>query len=601
MATVLRFIDEATGGTRLDLNDRSGWRLSRGFDTGLLDLGETWIKQESVPGSSLAVAHRDIRQMSIPLHLSLQSSWVACRDLIEALAEELDRERNVLEFIPDASDRSYYIDTFRSPVPSLFRAQDYESVAQRLQDHAVPILIKRLPYSRGDLIPGVPTALTNQVGNRELIVNNPGNVPALTVVRITPEAGAKFGQARIMTRSKGNLSAFATLYDRECESGTLGVDTTSVAGVAGASGNVAQVSFATVAGRARRIKLVDTPTDPTSVAGTLSNRIRVKPSGAGGSKFRIQLRWGMVDSDPVSFSNDWVVLDFDDIDSVDWIRPDLGECSLGSEGGTLIREIWVERVSGADSLYLDILSLYPADEQHSILAVPGLRQGKWGVERWRGDDLTGTGTIRERTARVDAIDETMGTPLQALAPGVHEFKVVATVHNLNNAASLAIGRFEVVDDLGVIRKSVKLRSRPYRLQVRREKKFQMTITAADAGRTFTARVRQIEAADEQRRIRIHRIRHTFLRTVTELDELVVDGPDGSIYVRRTGGAVLFPVPPEGTPFPEAAPGDSLWLFEWGDIPTDPGYDDVDYREPQARSVRDRSATVTVDVIPRYTH
>lgn len=149
MATILRFVNNV-GAVRLDLNSETGFVLLRGLDLGPSELEQTWLFQESVDGAVLAGSRRPIVTMQIPILMRKQASWAAAKALMDALRVELDRTTNVLEYRPHGAGVSYLIDTYRSPIPSLFRGQEAPSPAHLLQDTAPMVLtISRDPAMRG--------------------------------------------------------------------------------------------------------------------------------------------------------------------------------------------------------------------------------------------------------------------------------------------------------------------------------------------------------------------------------------------------------------------------------------------------------------------
>lgn len=153
MATILRFIDEEAETTRLDLNDPAGFQLVRGgFRPGTKDVDFLggWLKQAPHPGAIPAGPHRPQVEMLIRVSMTRQANWDDVAALMTTLAIELDRDTNVLEFRPEGASVSYLIDTYKSPIPSLFRGQESPSPETLLQDsEPMDLLIYRHPDMRG--------------------------------------------------------------------------------------------------------------------------------------------------------------------------------------------------------------------------------------------------------------------------------------------------------------------------------------------------------------------------------------------------------------------------------------------------------------------
>lgn len=126
MATTFRFVDDS-GTTRLDLNDETGWVLGRGLDFGVSTLEKKYLQQTPFDGATLASSFRPPVTMTVPLLLMTQSSADALRTKFEALATELNRAQNVLEWRGTGMTQSVFIDTYRADVPSLIRGVDSPS------------------------------------------------------------------------------------------------------------------------------------------------------------------------------------------------------------------------------------------------------------------------------------------------------------------------------------------------------------------------------------------------------------------------------------------------------------------------------------------
>jgi hypothetical protein len=98
----------------------------------------------------MAGSRLEIRTITIPLILPRQGSWTAVASLMQQLGAELNRPNNVIEFRPDGAASSYFIDTYRAPIPSLFRGQDAPAIETLLFDpHPIPLLIPAHPTLRG--------------------------------------------------------------------------------------------------------------------------------------------------------------------------------------------------------------------------------------------------------------------------------------------------------------------------------------------------------------------------------------------------------------------------------------------------------------------
>lgn len=605
----------------LDAGSATGFGLTGELDLGDASLDTVFLEAHPAPGAIAASSRHPVKQMTVPIQASfatMDDYLAAARDLAKALLEG-----GVMVWQPEGATDPVYIDFYPSPPPGFVRGQErglFKFAKLLMEPDGAPLTIRRHPLFRrprqAAMSPATQT-VTNEVGGREILVSNPGNALGQAIVTVTPEAGADIAQVRIGRRSKGNLTEFATIYAAEIEAGTLygGAvgDTSSVAEAGGSGGNVARVSFTNIQTMARRARVIFDPTDNRALRGTYRVYARLAPSGASDpSEFRVQARWGTATTDPLAQSNDVVPLDFGDVDNPTYVDVDLGYVMCQGGVDVLVIDLWAARDDGTASLDLDALFLVPADEQFLTASIPGFRYGSWGRERWKGDELEGTGTVRQDTMRLNATDETAVTPPAggfSLTQGVHLVEARVVLRNTStNKVREEWGRVEVLDDsvtpgtVTNVRKSVKLKTRKNRRDTRRSRRLRFEVTAADitAGRKFRFRVRFTKAAPPSgSKIIVRSIRHRFQQPISETYPLVIDGTERRAYGKQ-GSSVAFPVMIEGT-FLELPPGDSILIVSCGDLPRSPAYDDIDEREPLPRSIKTRSCSVSIDVIPRSTH
>lgn len=151
MSKILRFVADDETTVRLELNaGPPGFILGRGFDLGIGETQMEWLEQKGVNGAVLASTGRPPTQMVVPLILPKQTTVAAMITLIENLNTELDRRFNILEFRPSGTAASYFIDTYRSPLVSLFRGEDVPAPETLLMDpKPIPVTIWRHPIMRG--------------------------------------------------------------------------------------------------------------------------------------------------------------------------------------------------------------------------------------------------------------------------------------------------------------------------------------------------------------------------------------------------------------------------------------------------------------------
>lgn len=141
---IFRFVDAVGGATRLDLLDENGWMLHRGFDIGQEGIEKVYLAQPPYTGATLAASYRGIVTMTIALSLMKQATRLDMKTKMAALATELDRNTNYLEFRPTGFTAeglgSYYALTYQSNIPTLLRSVPHPSSFKALQS-VTPIVL----------------------------------------------------------------------------------------------------------------------------------------------------------------------------------------------------------------------------------------------------------------------------------------------------------------------------------------------------------------------------------------------------------------------------------------------------------------------------
>jgi hypothetical protein len=120
--TFFRIVDPANHATvRLDLNLSTGWMLGRGLDIGAAQISRVYLVQPPYDGATLAASFRQPVTMKVPLLMTPQTTAANMQTLFNNLATELDRTVNCIEYRPLGLGSSYFIDTYRSTIPSLHK------------------------------------------------------------------------------------------------------------------------------------------------------------------------------------------------------------------------------------------------------------------------------------------------------------------------------------------------------------------------------------------------------------------------------------------------------------------------------------------------
>lgn len=616
MATILRFVEADLTTVRLDLNaygagGSSGFGVLAGADFGDIDVDLEYL-QSAAAGASPSFQHDEIVATTLMLEAK-HSSFDNLRTLFRSLTKEL-RRTNILEWRADGDSTSLFIDTLPSSVPSMLSGGDFDNITVLGQAHKIefPVVIRRQPYLRvasSSLTLTPASGWTNEVGNREVKVTNPGSVPSPCKITATfSEAGADVVQLRIGRKSgaSANLTAFASLYSFEVEGGTLSGSTSSTADANASGGNMARTTYSATGYFLKRWKKVITPGAVNDLVGTY--RVYCALKFKEGSEQTVQLRWGMNNSDPVDNVNDEVPLYGADLSSSIYVPVYLGKVRFEDTAASLVLEGWsrLDTDPGSSTLDWDSVVLIPADEQFTTVSVPGFRGMRPGGEKWTGDQLITptspgtliTGSVEENTIQLDAQDEAGGTKPNTgtvLPAGKHIVTGVATLKDISgNKTELAELRVRnVTDSTNVATK--KLYSKKNRREVEIEKS---VVFDADGSDAFQFQVVGSAALGGAVEMFVREIRHSFVRTVGNGTKMVlssIDPEDNGVY---SGSTRVAPLQVSG-PAIELEPGDNTLVFDIGDWSGLHYQDDVDLREPLPKSVAARQVTLTIEVEPRH--
>lgn len=151
MARILRFVAENETTIRLDLNNPAGFTHGRGLIWGSSDVDRAWLGTAGVDGDVSTGDRRPRVDALVPLILNPQATVDAMLALHAALATELDRKKNKIEWRPDGASSSLFIRTYRAAVPPLQRGQDAPPLEALLFDPIeLPLIIPRHPRAKRD-------------------------------------------------------------------------------------------------------------------------------------------------------------------------------------------------------------------------------------------------------------------------------------------------------------------------------------------------------------------------------------------------------------------------------------------------------------------
>lgn len=533
----------------------------------------------------------------------------------------------VLGWQMKGTDDLLYFDFKPSPIPHLLRGQRggvYRLVTAMLEADGIPIRLICHPWPRSAPVDasGGAIAVHNESGSRTIFLSNPGNKPSEIKISLDVETG-NYAGVRASIRSQGDLTEYAAIH-AQATSGADFTDTydTAVAAVSDAEGGSCAVTdFATVPTMEKRLRVPIPMTDPTALQGVHLCFARLVPiNGATRGRYNVQLRYGFT-SDPYAMQiRPKVELDFRDVNPQNFVEVFLGLVVVPRASGAVYLDLYEEQLSGDYDLAVDQLILDPADWWHSYCTVPGHRLGSWSRSLFEAEELAGDGTLKRDTYRINTtgdvarIEPVAGIPLAA---GIHAFELEATIREPDddsitdgdNPTEKTIGTFEIFEVTGsTIERTVNLRNKKNRRWTKVDRTIYFEVSAADvtAGKRYRARVVFSAATLSGRRIQVHNFKHRFVRAITptspfEIDSnLWLESRDRGSRAVDGAGARLFPMVLENDP-PLAPPGDSVLVISGIQMPVDPGYGDLDEREPLGRSILDPETNVSVTVTPRWSH
>lgn len=543
---------------------------------------------------------------------------VAAREAQRELASYLNGLSRVLAMQLRGDTEPLYFDYVASPSVTMLRGQPnaLQKMSEGVDPEGLPIQLLCHPHPR--LAPRYfgPFTIDNTATGRDFTIDNSiADVPSEMEWIVQPTAGACVG-IRYGIREHGNLSEYVDLYARPLNDAIDKIDT-DVEAVTDAMDDLAMVTdFANEETMARRVREIRTVTDPTAAEGVHVAYLRHRPINGtiATSKYKKRLKYGfsqadivMEDAHPIAIDLDWR-----DVETPNFIETELGVVVVPKGVRRVIFDLHLERNKGNQDFASDMIVLYPADYQHGIVGSPGFRLGAFGRTFFEPNELEGTGELKRDFYRLNEEDEVAYTFPAAgmkLPAGVYEFEVEAMVSEPDTDDDTdAIREIAVVeaifDPLGTpdTREDVIIRSRKDHrepIKVVRTLAFQVTTADAAAEKRVRLQTRQLAATANGRRVDIIGATLRFMEAFTADAPLVLNTVDRVVYVRDGvhDGAPLFGAIHENEPL-MAPPGNFVTVMGLIDRAVDPGYKEIDEREPVGRSVSGRSADITVKITPR---
>lgn len=534
----------------------------------------------------------------------------------------------VLGWQPKGLDAVRYIDFDSSGWPQIFAGQTqqlYRVTGLLTSPDGMLMQIITAPFMRLAPVTIEPVSLSNNISDRELIVVNPGNRPSPVRWEVAPTHGT-LAEVRFSVRDRGNLTEYATKYSFDPSTGTNYLDTSDTTvfsnyyidddDLTEAGTDGVEITFAAAEDNWRRFRKVINISDPTTLQGRHRLFVVMRADGDptnedDRSEFKVQARYGYTDADLALTALPQQYSDWRDIDHPHLVCVDLGDIIVGRVE-QLVIDFYASRLSGNQHLVVTQLLVMPTTWQTTVLGVPGWRAGSWGHEKWDAEELVGTGVFRRQTYRLNNNgEEASARPIRGRELPVGNHKVTCDVtlkEPDDNSDRRVMARFQIIEDPdvdgnGAVRKEIRLWTHRNMEHTRKARSFHFNVTAADAAanRKFGIRIRHAAANQPGRGTYVHTIHHSFLEGVSRETPLTVDGYARRAYAHPLGiNAEIFGIALEGDP-PLAPPGNSAWVWDFRSTVGDPGYQDIDPREPLAPIKHNRPVTVSGIIVPRVTH
>lgn len=518
-----------------------------------------------------------------------------------------------------------YFDFKPSPIPQQLRGlsgQLERVTIHELEVNGIPLDLTVYPWPRLETITLAAKVVDNDpIGsNRYVEIDNPGNMPSEVHISLDETDSENLAGVRAAIRATGNLTEYLSKFAFAASGADFsdGYDTSAVVVADATGGSAALIDFATEEGHVKRLRCPITLADDQALAGVHRAFARVTPySGATRGRYTIQARHGFTDDPYAMVSGPKLPFDFRDTNPQNFVEVDLGFVTVPVGVDQVNIDLHVGRKSGDYELAVDQVLLEPADYWRGYCTVPGHRLGAWSPTRYEAEDLDGDGILKRDTYRITQFGDQAFTPAIPLAAGIHSFEVELSIREPDdpgitdgdNPVEAEIGEFSVYETTGpAIIGVCELRNRRNRKWTNITRTINFEVSAADvlADRLYQGLIDFTAATLSGRRIQVHSFRHRYLRAVTQDTPIVIDsnlwndGADRGARAESAPGISAFPMVLENDP-PLVPGGPSVMLITPLDLPTDPGYDAIDDREPLARVVLDRDMSVVVTLTPRVSH
>jgi hypothetical protein len=377
MASSLKFVDSIASSptTRLDLNDRTTWRLhteGTRFPPPPLDqaIASTLLQD----GAVIPASAYGLRTVQLELSVNAASADAAATQL-QNFYRELDRPGNFLRWQQETTNPVFFR-TFRT---SADEVQDMGKIDGTRKLLSVSFLAEPFAYGLPETpVSGVTVSTDPAAGSNGCFVDVAtvkGDVESPAIIQWPASAIADDQETIFAARRRGTPSSAPFLI--QAEAMTQGTDTATQVNSANFSGsgdNYSRTTFATGATMVSRLQVLTVGSAGVDLRGTYRVFVRYDKS-VSGDGINLQLVWG-----PDSFGtvfNDSVAT----ASTTSTTTADLGLISIpsgvdpvyGPDGvelpvsNTCLLQLRAERTSGSGTIDFDFLALIPADDRFGIV------------------------------------------------------------------------------------------------------------------------------------------------------------------------------------------------------------------------------------------
>jgi hypothetical protein len=438
MASVVQFVDSvaASPTVRLDLNSASSNLMvsSGGIDLSPPPFREAIASTLLQDGDHIAAGAFGNRVVKLPISLVYATSTDAGATVIQNLARELNRPRNILKVQLHGATSPVFFRTFRAPsfVLSMLGLLLTANTEITLEIPAEPFAYGLLETP----VSGVTVSTDPAAGSNGCFVDVTGvkgDVESPALIKWPISVGGSTRTALIATRRRGTPSAAP--FAIQAETMTQGTDTTTQpndAVMSGSGNNFSRCTFAT-ATMQTRLSVTTVGASSIDLRGRYRVFLRYRRSSGTGT-INVRLQWGgnsfiLIANDPAStFGSSF------------GYAADLGEISIpqgvdpvsGSDGvdlavsNAVILQVQAERLSGTSTIDFDFLVLVPADDRTAISqwnsTTSGLDHYLMDAAGTQVYAMDSSGSVRSVTA------PTVAGGLPMLSPGVTNR--IAMLHNI---------------------------------------------------------------------------------------------------------------------------------------------------------------------------